>query len=322
MTHVKGQMRVGFTLVELLVVIAIIGVLVGLLLPAVQQARESARRSQCQNNLKQLGQAMHNYHEAHGILPFGAMGDLSQTPACSTPGGCESTWMVMILPYIDQQSLYDKFSPLMDTTEAKEWMHTNAGNVVEAGVPIGTLVCPSDPNSPKTTAHWGGTHDYNDGFCGNYSMCNGDTTITTATDKDPGSQTGLFFHYSGIRFKDVSDGLSKTIMGGEHVAVRDSSSERDWRGRYYRGKHLGVLISTLETPNTQIPDRLIRCDNKDYAPCTSNQGSDNVMYARSVHPGGAHCILADGAVEFFSDSIDRSLFQGLGTRNGSEITSY
>ncbi len=312
----------GFTLVELLVVIAIIGVLVALLLPAVQAAREAARRTQCTNNLRQVSLAMHNYHDSNRSFPIGA------TSAYQTDGpgvgSREQTWMIGLLPYIEQGNLYDALRPFMATTPASEW--SNNDKVPAAGLAIPMLVCPSDPNSPKLTSHWGATHDYNDGFCGNYAACAGSQKITAgAATSIAGTATnlnGTFMHLTATDFGSIRDGTSNTIMVGEIIAVKDPSGERDWRGRYYRGKHLGVLFSTLEGPNSKIPDELIRCVNDKFAPCTQGSGDPGVMYTRSQHPGGSHIGLGDGSARFMNDGIDRLVFQAMGTRQGGEPISF
>lgn len=313
--------RSGFTLVELLVVIAIIGVLVALLLPAVQAAREAARRMQCTNHLKQLGLAMHNYHDTVGSFPIGA----TSTYQAAGPGtgGSEQTFMIALFPYIEQTALYNRLVPLMSTHSANTWMETNGGNVLECGNPIPGLSCPSDPNNPKTTVHWGPTHDYNDGFCGNYAACAGSQKVSSNTvNTTTGRATelnGMFMHLNNTKFSTVTDGTSNTIMLGEIIAVKDPANERDWRGRYFRGKHLGVLFSTLEGPNTKIPDELIRCKQGDpLAPCTQGGGDPAVLYARSAHSGGANVGLGDGSVRFINNTVDRITFQSLGTARGGE----
>jgi len=306
----------GFTLVELLVVIAIIGVLVALLLPAVQAAREAARRSTCGNHLKQIGLGLHNYHDINLNLPMGALVDFSGGGSPNGIGSRESTWTVGLLPFIEQENLYNQLSPLMGTHPALEWMETDGGNVLACGEVIDVLTCPSDPHSGKTTAHHGGAHDYNDGFCSNYSGCMGSQKITTATDRN---LNGIFYHLQCTNFRDITDGTSSTLLVGEHIAVRDPSGERDWRGRFYRGKHLGVLFTSLEPPNTTVKDELIRCTDDQYAPCTTNQNTTNAMYMRSLHPGGAQATFADASVHFISETVNTNTFRNLGQRNDGNV---
>ncbi len=310
--------RAGFTLIELLVVIAIIAILVALLLPAVQQVREAARKSQCQDHLHNLVIAMHNYEGSMKVFPPGAICDFNADPPAGQVGSWETTWAISLLPHIEQKPLFDMLSPLMQTTRASRFPDA----VPETDTPISVYICPSDSFSPKQTGRWGATHDYNDGFCINYSACMGDTKLDSATDDNRQATRGIFLHRVSNAMRDIIDGTSNTIMFAEHIAVPDTTSERDWHGRMYRGKHLGVLFSTLEPPNTQIPDELIRCDDSNpFVPCTNGIGNPNVMYSRSLHAGGAQAALADGKVTFFSENVDRTVFHGLGTRANREAVS-
>lgn len=324
----KVPRSTGFTLVELLVVIAIIGVLVALLLPAVQAAREAARRSSCSNNLKQVAIAAHNYHDSLGSFPMGVTCDFNADTVngnSTQVGAREQTFMIGLFPYMEQTALFDKLMvQAAANIPASQW--SNSDRVPESGKPIKALWCPSDANAPKTTEHWGGTHDYNDGFCGNYAGCAGQAWVTsgttTLTSNPPLANSkelpGMWMYGKSINFGGITDGTSNTIMFGEIIAVKDPASERDWRGRYYRGKHLGVLFSTTEGPNTKLKDQLIRCVDDKYAPCTTNVTSPGVMYARSFHPAGAQVALADGSVRLVPNSIDRLIFQALGSRSGGE----
>ncbi|HEY4261783.1 MAG TPA: DUF1559 domain-containing protein, partial [Schlesneria sp.] len=151
--------RRGFTLIELLVVIAIIAVLIALLLPAVQQAREAARRTQCKNNLKQIGLAMHNYHDQCNTFPYGCLnvGTYHQ----------RDTWMQQILPMIEQGSLYNSYQADMSV-----WVMDVPTGIRDKS--LAALQCPSDPSSPAKGAS-GGTRSGGDGFQGNYVVCVGKT---------------------------------------------------------------------------------------------------------------------------------------------------
>lgn len=312
----------GFTLVELLVVIAIIGILIALLLPAVQAAREAARRSQCTNNLKQLGLGVHNYHDVYLTFPIGNL--------CSTLGGGapgtgsrESTWALAILPFIEQKPLSDAFGTLKITTPANNWPESSQAmsNICNSVIPC--MVCPSCTATPKTTGNWG-IHDYNDGFCGNYSLCNGSTTVLNSTTSAQNDQNGLFFFTRCTRMSDAVDGTSNTVMGAEHITIKEptTANERDWRGRIFRGQWVGVLVSTLEVPNTTVADQIIRCQSTREAPCTNGSSATNVMYARSMHNGGVNALVADGSVRFVSSTIDRATWQCLGSRQDGTAVQF
>jgi len=334
MQNVVLSCRRAFTLIELLVVIAIIAILVALLLPAVQQAREAARRSSCKNNLKQIGLGLHNYHDTHTVFPPGAFGPKGgyQPNQGSGHTGHEHSWAVAILPMVEQGPLYDALTPYMNGTVAgypasrgaDRWPSSLINQVIPG------YGCPSDPYSHSTTAHHGLTDtdtdepaDRNDGFKSNYAACHGNAMLrsdgTPQAARNPGVQNGLFFHDSKIRFRDMTDGASNTIAVGEILLVPEGT-DRDWRGRIYRTRHVGVLFSTSLPPNTTVTDKLRVCVNAiAHAPCTGiGNNNDDITYARSLHKGGAQFLLGDGAVRFISENINGALFQGLGSRNGGE----
>jgi prepilin-type N-terminal cleavage/methylation domain-containing protein len=310
----------GFTLIELLVVIAIIAVLIALLLPAVQQAREAARRTQCKNNLKQLVLAIHNYHDTMNIMPIGAMSNtIGGNGFTGGQMGVESTWAIMILPYLEQAPLYNLISgvaaPMNAVPESSQAL-SDATNKS-----IGAFACPTDPSSGKKTAQWG-LVDQNDGICINYAGSCGNTPFTGGTWTSTTSNQGIFYPLSNTRMGDVTDGTSNTFLLGENLLVPDNtSSERDWHGRMYRGSWQGVLFHSSAPPNTTAADVMIRCQPStpvNTVPCTSGAGSNLVMYSRSLHTGGAHFGLADGQIRFISNNISTQTFQALGTRNGGE----
>ena len=193
--------RRGFTLIELLVVIAIIAVLIALLLPAVQQAREAARRTQCKNNLKQLGLALHNYHDTFLVFPPGQFQPLGTNVNSSTNRSC---WMQRILPYIDQATLFNTFATNMSGPAGF------ASNWPGANTILPALMCPSDPSSPKNATASGLA---NQGFSGNYSVCAGSTTF--GVDGGGDKLNGMFFCYSRTSIRDTTDGTSNTLLAGE-----------------------------------------------------------------------------------------------------------
>lgn len=212
------QQKRGFTLIELLVVIAIIAVLIALLLPAVQQAREAARRSQCKNNLKQLGLAMHNYHDTMETFPPGAMG---QNLWSADPGSANPTnrigWPQMIFPYIDQGPLYNTIAPYFDGknpgggTQSWNWPGTKTV--------IPSMMCPSDTASPKQNTYSSPPL----GFQGNYQAVAAGL-LAHFNVNNGNSLDGMFYAQSRVRMRDLIDGSSNTAMMGELILQPDGST--------------------------------------------------------------------------------------------------
>ena len=313
--------RRGFTLIELLVVIAIIAVLIALLLPAVQQAREAARRTQCKNNLKQLGLAMHNYHDTFLVFPPGQFqplakdhGNTSTTFLVLTSFSGASTnrscWMQRILPYIDQAPLFNTFAPMMSGPAGY------AANWPGANTILPALMCPTDPSGPKNATASGLA---NQGFSGNYSVCAGSTTF--GVDGGGDKLNGMFFCYSRTSIRDATDGTSNTLLAGEILLAKDiDPSGHDVRGRYYNTFSGNNFFSSYLPPNTTVGDRTDTsnfCNPGPKRPCATS--GEYVLYSRSEHTGGAQIVLVDGSVRFFSENIDKTTFQSLGSRAGGEV---
>lgn len=305
--------RAAFTLVELLVVIAIIGILIALLLPAVQAAREAARRSQCSNNLKQLGLAMHNYHDSQKVFPYNYRGEGE-----SWSNHRRDCWFHRILPYIEQQPLYNQYEA--DQAQYAWWV---AESIRTAKVPA--LCCPSDPDSPGLGGAGGSL-----AFQGNLLVCVGDNTNTagasSATDTST-TYTGVIYGYSKTRFASITDGTSNTLLASEGIARRqEGSTLNSWgdAGGYWgSGPHGGTAFTTYQPPNTSVPDFIHTCKsvNMPRSPCTSGAATTavRVVYARSYHPGGVNVAMADASVRFISETINVTTFRGLGTRSGGEV---
>ncbi len=291
-----ARFRPGFTLIELLVVIAIIAVLVALLLPAVQQAREAARRTTCYDHLKQLGVALHNYHEAHGTLPPG----YTYRPGTSSPPPNEAgfSWGTMILPYIDQGPLFSKFdfhSPIFGPTNQA---------VRETRLPL--FVCPSDPVSATGMVKMGPTPEQY--AMASYAASFGPPDLDATQEK----RDGLFSRNSRTRFADVSDGLSATFLLGERMngpfrnagvhgnhfeyETTWSGAVRDWDEPDDDHGHM-VLFQTGHVPNDPSSD-----DRDVSAP----------------HIGYANFAFADGSVHPISENVSVEVFNALGTRAGAE----
>lgn len=317
--------QTGFTLVELLVVITIIGILIALLLPAVQSAREAARRSQCVNNLKQLGLAMHNYMQTTTSFPSGYAVEV---------GGARhrrDCWYHRILPYIEQGAYYDIY-----TTDKTEYVHQIG--VAIAGVVVPAVTCPSDPSSP---GFGGGGSTGRNQFQGNYLVCAGGNVDTAGLPVSvTGDAGGMFYNNSATTMAHCIDGSANTLMVTESILRGSSAPASGWgeAGGYWGGApHGSHAFTSAETPNTSIPDRVYACkqnvNGTQYwdmaparAPCENgNSGalSGRWNFARSFHPGGVNVVLVDGSTRFVNQTIDRAIWQDLGNRrDGHPIPPY
>jgi prepilin-type N-terminal cleavage/methylation domain-containing protein/prepilin-type processing-associated H-X9-DG protein len=316
--------RQAFTLVELLVVIAIIGVLVALLLPAVQAARESARRAQCQNNLKQIGLAMLNYEDTFKTLPGGV----------GRWGCCWGTWQVRILPFIEQRAMADLYrnSDGNDATGPRYGAAPNNTNVTTKR--IKALTCPSDrPNAPTGNIT---NHNYAVNF-GNTSFfqatLNGILfqgapfrayTGSTSDDGPPDAASVASFNKvygTPVRLAEITDGTSNTLMVAE---VRQGQGG-DLRGFTWWGGATGFV--TYLPPNTSQPDiltgagSLCQSNLLGNPPCTSAPAtatSPRMMAARSRHPNGLLVVFCDGHVGFIANTINYNTWQAVGSSAGGE----
>lgn len=315
----KKSVPRGFTLIELLVVIAIIAVLIALLLPAVQQAREAARRSQCKNNLKQIGIALHNYHDSLLVLPYGASLGYDTTLA-GQPGFTPRmgfNWRVFILPYIDQAPLYAQLSATSPTNLAAVSALPQQSQVLsvyicpsEASPSVNTTFTNDDDCVSSTTAALASyrasagpasMHANSSLGCG---LCGAAQTNCLCTNQGlnhvapMGNGPGLF-HYraDNISFKSVTDGTSNTLMVGEGTFLRNGNGTNysQWMGTW-------AVASTVNGINRP------------------NAGSyfDGSGF-RSYHTGGAHFCLADGSVRFISENINLFVLSYLGTKGGGEV---
>lgn len=297
--------RRGFTLIELLVVIAIIAVLIALLLPAVQQAREAARRTQCRNNLKQLGVALHNYHDTHRVFPLACIRGLQGSSANIEGFG---TWLVYLFPYIDQTPLYNTFNfPYVGGTYGLGSYGTV--NMATVNIPIQALMCPSDPDAKvKNFGSW---------FYGTAPNANGDYGITnyagmTHDTLRIGTEAGGSFprfDHNGVlgnrartSVADITDGASNTIM----VAEVSNSPASGWPWGWD-----GALTDARLTPNAPgtWPGNGVFTNPRETA---------TAQTASSYHEGGIHVQMGDGSVRFVSENINLALYQALVTRRGGE----
>jgi prepilin-type N-terminal cleavage/methylation domain-containing protein/prepilin-type processing-associated H-X9-DG protein len=360
----------AFTLVELLVVIAIIGVLVGLLLPAVQAAREAARRMSCSNNFKQIGLGIHNYHSAFKQLPQQMSGPAAPGVAEHDPrvltNQMQNSILVGILPFVEQQGLWEQISnPLPTMADGNmrpggPWQAFGPSHDVDEGsnetrgwfyapwiTELPTYRCPSDPGVGVPAQ--GRT---------NYAACMGDAiermnrgyrawwdlTVDDSGSFQEGraSCRGVFVARQSMRFRDILDGLSNTIMGGEiatDLGDRDvrtnpgkvngaytnpnacenfrdplrplfweagtptnANNAASWTMRYGRGFRWACGYALYSGFNTILPPNEMAChdDNGDWRP----HRDDGTLPPSSRHQGGVHVLMADGAIQFITDSIE------------------
>jgi prepilin-type N-terminal cleavage/methylation domain-containing protein/prepilin-type processing-associated H-X9-DG protein len=291
----------GFTLIELLVVIAIIAILIALLLPAVQQAREAARRTQCKNNLKQLGLAIHNYHDTFGMLPI-------QGPSCpnlAVPSG-NKRWGLfpMLLPQMEQSTIYNSF----DFNRAS-W---EGNNVQHLKKPYPAFLCPSNPLATELLEEeyfaaptWIIAQADYASVVGDYN--NGSGIGTTPSYGNAGCNNpvrGLIGrYYVSSSFRDATDGLSNTTMLGEVIGALCIT--QNWG------------VQSFGT--TAFPINYMNQSLKLNVPKQSNPRWSESIGFRSEHTGGCHFLMGDGSVRFLSDNIDGATYRGLASKAGSEV---
>jgi len=336
----------GFTLIELLVVIAIIAILIALLLPAVQQAREAARRTQCKNNMKQIGLALHNYHDAFRTFPPSAI----ILPDAVTPGTKTVAWGTLILPYLDQAPLYNRYNFSVSALPAAlGGTPDQVINQTLIGNPLAAFMCPSTPGSspavytvslpppfPSVPFSFGRS---------DYSPSAGvrKVFLQLATGQTPGppfppNETGIMHwegkvnvflpasassEHSSSPIRNVTDGTSNTILVGERVGAnviyrrRVVNAADTAASGFFNGGGWGDPFNGYHSINGSLFDG---------APATGSGGPCGINCTNalrkgfmSFHVGGAHFLMGDGHVRFLSENMSARILKGLITRSGEEL---
>jgi len=307
----RASRRRGFTLVELLVVIAIIGVLIALLLPAVQAARAAARRTQCTNNLKQIGLGVQHYHDKYKVLPAGNI----------TPGNCCGTlsytnWAIAILPYLELQTLYDRYE--MRLVNEDQPILPDGFCVVQQVIPV--YRCPDDDTSDLLQRPASGPRVNKDYRHGSYRGITGIGANAGYFDNDqwsgriPESYRGPL-HTVGSRnlihegLGSVRDGTSSTLLVGEYMTRTTTN----------RGTFWGYSYTCYSLASVGFEARRYIAD---YNTCKAIAGDDGENACKrglgSFHTGGLHFLKCDGSVSFFSTTMDVSILAAMGTMDGQE----
>jgi prepilin-type N-terminal cleavage/methylation domain-containing protein len=333
----KPRRRSGFTLIELLVVIAIIAVLIALLLPAVQQAREAARRTQCRNNLKQLGLALHNYHDNFNAFPPGWIGHTNGNVNLPFSGW---GWSAMLLPGLDQAPLYNNLTNRFLTTFP--YGATNGNTVIAIpaptaleiaalNTPLPAFRCPSDTGNnllqntnvlttgapPGTTvaptnqfarSNYPGVVGWDSTTPANIGRGLVDGVVATSA-----LYRGTFGENSRVGIRDMTDGSSNTLVIGERWTIRNTAAtdagHATWAGCLNRGTDEGQAAT--------LGDSFIRI-NADTDGNTATP-RDNTTGFASHHVGGAHFLVGDGTVKFVSENIDLATYRWLSTINDGNV---
>ncbi|MEJ7590889.1 MAG: DUF1559 domain-containing protein [Planctomycetaceae bacterium] len=321
--------RKGFTLIELLVVIAIIAILIALLLPAVQQAREAARRTQCKNNLKQIGLALHNYHDVYGVLPPGRTRNTYSGIVESWYTG-NIAWLPRLLPQIEQANIYAGIDWNLGQGTSATDGHGGVNGVSPTGARrriVPAFRCPTDPGNggvPWTTpagVRVSGQTPSTAYASGNYV---GNVGMTTRFNKNP---PGIFGQNTNTGFRDMTDGTSNTLAVSEIVIGFYREDQND------TGNNTICAVGAKETtttrqagyswfysffPQAAFFNTYVGPNNKLSLDCGVNSDRVNAA-ARSLHTGGVQAGLGDGSVRFISENIDLGTWNNLGNKSDGNV---
>ena len=323
------RFRPAFTLIELLVVIGIIGVLMGLLIPAVQKVREAANRLACQHNLKQLGVALHHYHDVNHQFPLG-----SENKPPVPLAAPRLTFMLSLYPYLEQEATFRRFDVTAGGTldpYAVGIPWCGSANTLGADAPtavvVPNLLCPSDGWGGKTSSVWAlGSGAY----LGTWNNCNylgffGDKNYGGFLPGNPPNQRAVFAFNRVVRLNDIQDGTSNTMAMGEYLTgVPQDEYSWDVRGLHWIDLPGFSQLYTRSTPNSSSPDLFYLkryCHNRPSLnlPCAFAPLAETTAASRSRHPGGVNVVMADGSVRFINQTIDLKTWQALGSIASGEV---
>ncbi len=302
----------GFTLIELLVVIAIIGVLVALLLPAVQAAREAGRRTQCTNNLKQIGLALTQYHDTHQGFP---PSKIFSGHCTSSNGGAgrtlNTTGFALILPFLEQKPLHASMNFNVASVDDAVAPNTNvvgdpAANLTAIGVTISSFICTSDISNPPFLGAQRSNYVFNGGAY---------TDADCIAGGQPKKQLqGAFFNDISTSIdRDFRDGVSATVLVGESIQIKyDNSFGPYWGGGYFTSSH-GRVVSPAVVAEYKffLPNAAWMEPNPDKRPYA--------YVFSSRHPGGIHSVFGDGSVKFLKNTIDPAIWYNIHTIKNGEV---
>jgi prepilin-type N-terminal cleavage/methylation domain-containing protein/prepilin-type processing-associated H-X9-DG protein len=296
----------GFTLIELLVVIAVIAILIALLLPAVQQAREAARRSHCQNNLKQIGLALQNYTGTHGTLPHGY---ISLTDAAGDDTGPGWGWGTMLLPHLDQSPLYQR----LDLNVPIE----TAANAAPRVIPVGIMLCPSDNAAPRFPAM---TRNVISGvptglIC---EVASANYVGMYGTTEPPQPSNGTFYRNSRVRPQDVTDGLLQTIFVGERS---HQLGEATWVGSVTNAILYGDPTDGVGAARTEPSPGMVLGHGGELKAPGNPRSEVNQFYSKHSGSSVVQFLFGDGHVAILGTSIDLKVYWALCTRSSGETVA-